>query len=261
MSTTAGPDARPHVVAAFSARLHEVLDGLLEAPVWSMSAAEQRTVLVELSRAESRICELRLRVVAAADRADAVADTGATSTAAWWAHRTRQLRSSAHADVRLARLLDDTYAATRDAWARGLVDAGQARVIVAALGRPWSLREVDDAFRHGTRTTRSPGRTVESPASGTGGCCARSTIDGLTTRTTTRPTSLTARSRSTGAPSHRNSDVASRGPSAPTRGSVRRRRTSRGAGPSGWSGRRRGPPGCLRTRPARRHGPRRGRDR
>jgi hypothetical protein len=135
MSTTAGPDARPHVVAAFSARLHEVLDGLLEAPVWSMSAAEQRTVLVELSRAESRICQLRLRVVAAADRADAVADTGATSTAAWLAHRTRQLRSSAHADVRLARLLDDTYAATRDAWARGLVDAGQARVIVAAVGR------------------------------------------------------------------------------------------------------------------------------
>jgi hypothetical protein len=135
MSTTAGPDARPHVVAAFSARLHEVLDGLLEAPVWSMSAAEQRTVLVELSRAESRICQLRLRVVAAADRADAVADSGATSTAAWLAHRTRQLRSSAHADVRLARLLDDTYAATRDAWARGLVDAGQARVIVAAVGR------------------------------------------------------------------------------------------------------------------------------
>ena len=44
-----------------------------------MTPAEQRTVLVDLARAEARLAGLRLRVLAAADRNDIAADSAATS--------------------------------------------------------------------------------------------------------------------------------------------------------------------------------------
>jgi hypothetical protein len=139
MSTT-GMESSGHVIAQFSGRLHQVLDGLGDAPAWSMTPAEQRTALVELSRAEARIAELRLRVLAAADRADVAAESGASSTAAWLAHATRRVRSVARAEVRLAQQLDEGFAVTRDALADGRLDLGQARVIVRAVnGLPDSV--------------------------------------------------------------------------------------------------------------------------
>ncbi len=110
-----------------------MLDGLADTPAWSMTPTEQRTALIELSRAESRILELRLRVLAAADHADIAADSGASSTAAWLAHATRRPRSAARAEVRLAHQLDGPHTATRDALAAGLLDPAQARVIIHAV--------------------------------------------------------------------------------------------------------------------------------
>jgi len=132
MSTT-GTEGSEHAIARFSGRIHQVLDGLADAPAWSMTAAEQRTALVELCQAEARLAELRLRVLAAADRNDVSATSGASSTVAWLAHATHRGHAAARADVRLAIELDETYAATRDALAAGLVDEGQARVIVRAV--------------------------------------------------------------------------------------------------------------------------------
>ncbi len=124
---------RTHPITRFSLRVQEVLDDLTDVPEWSMTAEEQRTALVELSRAETRLTALRLRVLAAAD-ANAVGTVDASpSTAAWVAHSTRQTRPAAHADLRLATALQTTCPATGAALAEGRVNTAQARAITRAV--------------------------------------------------------------------------------------------------------------------------------
>jgi hypothetical protein len=122
-----------HPLADLGVRLNGVLDRLVDVPAWSMTAAEQRTALVDLARAQARMEEVRLRVLAAGHRADVAGDTAATSTSAWLAHETRVPPSQAHRDVHLALALDTDLQLTRDALARGTVHADQARVVVAAV--------------------------------------------------------------------------------------------------------------------------------
>jgi hypothetical protein len=123
----------PHPVVGFAARLEAVLDTLADAPVWSMTTDEQAETLVLLTRAVSRVAELRLRVLAQADTSDVAAETGATSTGAWLGHATRQSRSAAHADVRLATALERDHGAVRAALAEGQVGLEQAQVILRAF--------------------------------------------------------------------------------------------------------------------------------
>ena len=99
-----------HPLADLGVRLNGVLDRLVDVPAWSMTAAEQRTALVDLARAQARMEEVRLRVLAAGDRADVAGDTAATSTSAWLAHETRVPPSQAHRDVHLAAASDPTLA-------------------------------------------------------------------------------------------------------------------------------------------------------
>ena len=136
-----------HPVVDFTTRLHARLDGLVEAPVWSMSAGEVRSVLVDLARGLSRLEALRLRVLAAGDRVDFAAESAATSTGAWLAHATRTPRRVAHGDVRLATALEVDLAATRDALAAGAVDADQVRVIARAVaGLPQAALAADPSL-------------------------------------------------------------------------------------------------------------------
>jgi hypothetical protein len=123
-----------HPIVWFGARVHQVLDDLTDIPAWSMTAAEQRTALVDLARAEARVSELRLRVLAAADRNDIAAESAATSTTAWLASHTGITRGEAHADLRLARALDGDFQLTRRALAAGHLNQAQAHVIVRAVG-------------------------------------------------------------------------------------------------------------------------------
>jgi Domain of unknown function (DUF222) len=171
MSSSTGLEQRPHPIVGFAGRLHAVLDTLVEVPAWSMTRGEQRYALTELARAEGRLAELRLRVLAAADRSDLAADTAATSTGAWLAQATRQTRAAAHADVLLAQALDGPFAATRDALADGLVDVDQARVIIRAIqalpdtvdGHDRGRAEkhlIDLAGQHDAKTLRLLGRRV-----------------------------------------------------------------------------------------------------
>ena len=122
-----------HLIVGFTNRLHTVLDRLRDTPAWSMTPHEQRTALVELTRAEARIAELRLRVLVAADRSDIAADSGASSTAAWLAHHTSRAVSTVRADLRLAHQLDTSHTATRDALAAGALTTAQATVIIRSL--------------------------------------------------------------------------------------------------------------------------------
>jgi hypothetical protein len=73
-------------------------------------------------------------VLAEADKAEVGCASGATGTAAWLAHTTRQTRKDAHADMRLARSLDvPVLETTRRALASGRVNLSQARVVVAVV--------------------------------------------------------------------------------------------------------------------------------
>jgi hypothetical protein len=132
----------PHRVLAFARAVDAAFTELGGEPAWSMSKDEQRETLRVLDRLESRLAELDLRVLAAGDRNEVGADKGATSTAAWLAHETRQTRARCHAAVRLAGALDERYDATREALAAGRVNPDQAEVIVRAVDA--LTREHDD---------------------------------------------------------------------------------------------------------------------
>ena len=128
-----GESAAEHPITRFADRAHAVLDGLVDAPTWSLTTDQARQALLDLTRLQQRVTELRLRVLAAADSLDVGADSGCTSTAAWLADRTHVTRARAHADVALARALTSSHALTRDALAAGSLHEDQARVVVAAV--------------------------------------------------------------------------------------------------------------------------------
>ena len=96
----------------------------------SGSAAED--LLIQVTTLAARVAELELRVTAHADRVEVGARAGATSTAAWWAHRCRLTRAEAHRRIRLARRLLD-HEGVADALAAGDIVTEQATVIVDAV--------------------------------------------------------------------------------------------------------------------------------
>ncbi|MEO5852844.1 MAG: hypothetical protein ABIQ15_10075, partial [Nocardioides sp.] len=53
-----------HRVAVFVASAHTDLIGLVDVPVWSMSAQETASTLVGLTRLRAQVAELELRVAA-----------------------------------------------------------------------------------------------------------------------------------------------------------------------------------------------------
>jgi hypothetical protein len=132
--TATGTVETTNPIPGFVASVHRMLDDLAPVPAWSLTRAEQGEALAQLARIEARVAELRLRVLAAADRNDIAATTGATSTTAWLTHQTRCTPPRAHADIALAAALDDErHDLVRDALAAGHVTLDQARVIVRAV--------------------------------------------------------------------------------------------------------------------------------
>ncbi len=123
---------RPAVLR-FADSLHGALERLAETPAWAMSPAEQREALVSLTRAASRLAELRMRVLVAADVNEVGADSGATSTAAWLAHETKTTTQRCFEDLHLARKLDEPFDATRRALVAGDIDVRKAQVITRAV--------------------------------------------------------------------------------------------------------------------------------
>ena len=123
----------------FAGRVHEVLDEVMASGVRvaEMLDSETAEAVAELSRAQSRIEALKLQLLAHGERVDvaAAARPPATSTGAWLASATRTPTGAAHRQVRLAKRLDTTYAATREAGLAGDVDPAQTQVIVEALDR------------------------------------------------------------------------------------------------------------------------------
>ena len=121
-----------HQVASATAHLRDVADGLVDVSVWSMSADETAATLVELTRLESQVVELKSRVAAHADELQVGSEVGATSTANWLAHQTKQTRPDAARTVRLGYDLA-THDLVRDALARGDLRVDQSSVIIRAV--------------------------------------------------------------------------------------------------------------------------------
>lgn len=122
-----------HPILGFTRALGGALDRVLVCEPAFVSVEEKKTVLVELARQKARLDALELKVLAAADRADVGAETGATSTAAWLAHVTRADRPETAAKVKLARALDDHHEATAAGLAAGDYSTAHAAVITRAV--------------------------------------------------------------------------------------------------------------------------------
>jgi hypothetical protein len=125
---------RTNPVHGFAGAALAALDRVGRSPAWSMTPEEQGEALVELTRVQSRICELRLRVLASADLGQIGDKEGASSTAAWLSRHTRETRSRTNGDLALARCLDQQiFETTRAALADGRLTEDQARVVAHAV--------------------------------------------------------------------------------------------------------------------------------
>lgn len=134
MSPSGGSGSGPsHHLLRFARALDDAFDRVADTPAWSMTAEEQRHTASLLDRLDSRLAEVKMRVLAQADRAGAGTDSGATSTAAWLAYETRQTRARCSASVRLATELDESFARSREALREGRVNLDQVRVIVDSV--------------------------------------------------------------------------------------------------------------------------------
>ncbi|MFC6045918.1 DUF222 domain-containing protein [Nocardioides hankookensis] len=111
-----------HRVATATAQMRAAADAVVDASMWSMDVVETAQTLVELTRLEAQVVELRSRVARHADDLEVGHETGATSTANWLAHETKQTRPAAHRTVRLGYDLDPDLVARAE---QHLVEAAQ----------------------------------------------------------------------------------------------------------------------------------------
>jgi hypothetical protein len=142
-ATTAPPETAPAAgsgaggsvprVLAFARAVDAAFDRLGDAPAWAMTPAEQREALLVLDRVNSRLAELNLRVLLAADRNQVGQHDGATSTSGWLADKTHQTRPRCSTALRLAEALDGEFTATSNALRNGRVNPAQAKAIVKAV--------------------------------------------------------------------------------------------------------------------------------
>ena len=127
MATTAA-----HPIGGAVARVHATLDEVAGTPVWSMSQEATAQTLVEISRAEARLVEVRSQLLSHAETV-AVAETNASpSVAVWHSNATRSTKRESFRQVRLAAGLD-RYDLVLEALGRGEMVAEQASVICTAL--------------------------------------------------------------------------------------------------------------------------------
>src|SRR6478735_4902824 len=131
MTTITTPHHRINVATA---HVHDELDAVSDASVWSMDESETAATLVELSRAKAKLSELEARVAAHADDIHVGQDVAASSAANWLAHQTKQTRAETNRTVRLGHALEE-HPLTREGLAGGGVCVEQARVIVDAVDR------------------------------------------------------------------------------------------------------------------------------
>lgn len=118
------------------ASLQAALSALSESSLVGCSDAEIADHLCALTRLQARLTSQLLRYAAEADRRAVGEESGATSTAAWWAHVSKLTRAETNRMVALSRALDaPERVKSSQAFAAGDVLADQANVISQAIER------------------------------------------------------------------------------------------------------------------------------
>jgi len=120
-----------HPVLAATSLIDQALKSVADVNPTFMDTGDKATALRELVALESRVAELRLRILADAD--DVATESASRDAAAWLAHHTRGRIADARADLRLAEALDRRYATLGAGLRDGRVNHAQAHVIARAL--------------------------------------------------------------------------------------------------------------------------------
>lgn len=129
------PDLHPlRSVAGCVDAVREALDSLPVGPLSGRGGSVGR-LLEEVVAAETRLAELRLRLMRVAEAEDEAAKVAASGTDAWLAQLTGTSRAVMAGGLWLARMLTERYPAVRTAFARGDLREPQVRVIVSAAER------------------------------------------------------------------------------------------------------------------------------
>ena len=165
MSSSADRTGSGHPIGAVVARVRSELTALVDQPAWSLTTGQTREQMVEVVRLTTQVAELELRVAHQADATKAGEEAGATSTANWWSHTTRQTRNEAHRKIRLAHALD-AHEPVRAAMARGEVLPDQAQMIIdavqalPAMGEQAEKHLLAEAEHHDAKELKRLGRHV-----------------------------------------------------------------------------------------------------
>ena len=120
-----------HPILTATCLVDQALKAVADTHPTFMSSTDKADALRELVRLETRLTELRLRVMA--DAGDVAAGTGARDVADWLAHESRLRPEDARADLRLATALDRGCPEVGVALRTGDVTPAQAWVVVRAL--------------------------------------------------------------------------------------------------------------------------------
>jgi hypothetical protein len=121
----------PHPVLACAATMDAALKDIADVAPAFMRTSDKADALLALSRIETEVTALRLRIMAAAH--DVAEETGARDVAAWLAHQTHASPRSCRAELHLAAALDARWTRLGAAVAAGAVNLAQAEVIAHAL--------------------------------------------------------------------------------------------------------------------------------
>src|SRR5687768_9513660 len=117
------------------AEVEAVPDRMLGGPTMASECGEYATAVTALERVSRRLDAVKLRLVAAADKAGTAKDAGFTGPDAWLAKTTTVSRADAARQVALAADLESGHDSTAAALDAGLVSPGHAAVIVHATGQ------------------------------------------------------------------------------------------------------------------------------
>ena len=140
--TTPLGSGHPMSDAVLSSR--SLFTAVADQATWSLSSAETRDLLVQITALSAQVSELRSRLLTHGEASGATStDPQATSSGAWLAGTTRTTKGAAFAATRLAKDLAG-HDLTRSALARGEVLTEQAVVIIEAVEALPELPEVRD---------------------------------------------------------------------------------------------------------------------
>jgi hypothetical protein len=129
---------------------------VLQVPATALSVDELTDGIQGVAVLRAQLAALELTLSAEADRRRVAQSLGATGTDSWLARLTGSTRAAAASGLWLARRLEDTYHATREALADGGINEAQARVIVRAA------EQLPDGVTAEQRTAAEAGLVVKA---------------------------------------------------------------------------------------------------